>query len=307
MRNLTTASLELATWIAKLGSFTAAAERLYTTQPAVSARVRELEEAVGQKLFLRQGRGVEVTVEGREFVRNAEQILRQLEELSQSFSKASAAGVVRLGTSSICVDLLAAMTTRVAQTMPQVSYDVEIERAGRLLDRLESRKLDVVIVSGPVDPLKFRSRSLGLDRMLWATSPQLLETRWHGALTDRLRGVPIWCVHRDSFYWSDATRKLLPYGAELGRVNGINNTIAAARIVSSGAGIGLLSQNLIKPELQAGTLLPIPDLTPCEDIEFSVVCMKDSGGRILTEIMDAAVATSPLRRVDAQAYREMTC
>ena len=305
MRNLTTASLELATWIAKLGSFTAAAERLYTTQPAVSARVRELEEAVGQKLFLRQGRGVEVTVEGREFVRNAEQILRQLEELSQSFGKASAAGVVRLGTSSICMDLLSAMTTRVAQTMPQVSYDVEIERAGRLLDRLEARKLDVVIVSGPVDPLKFRSHSLGLDRMLWATSPQLLEERWRGALSERLRGVAIWCVHRDSFYWSDATRKLLPYGAELGRVNGINNTLAAARIVSSGAGIGLLSQNLIKPELQAGTLMPIPDLTPCEDIEFSVVCMKDSGGRILTEIMDAAVATSPLRRVDAQALREM--
>ena len=305
MRNLTTASLELATWIAKLGSFTAAAERLYTTQPAVSARVRELEEAVGQKLFLRQGRGVEVTVEGREFVRNAEQILRQLEELSQSFGKASAAGVVRLGTSSICMDLLSAMTTRVAQTMPQVSYDVEIERAGRLLDRLEARKLDVVIVSGPVDPLKFRSHSLGLDRMLWATSPQLLEERWRGALSERLRGVAIWCVHRDSFYWSDATRKLLPYGAELGRVNGIINTLAAARIVSSGAGIGLLSQNLIKPELQAGTLMPIPDLTPCEDIEFSVVCMKDSGGRILTEIMDAAVATSPLRRVDAQALREM--
>ena len=39
MRKLTTASLELATWIAKLGSFTAAAERLYTTQPAVSLEI----------------------------------------------------------------------------------------------------------------------------------------------------------------------------------------------------------------------------------------------------------------------------
>ena len=296
MRNLTTASLELATWIAKLGSFTAAAERLYTTQPAVSARVRELEEAVGQKLFLRQGRGVELTVEGREFVRSAAQLLRQVEELSQSFSKASAAGVVRVGTSSICLDMLGALTMRVSQTMPKVSYDVEIDRAGRLLDLLESRKLDVVIVSGPVDHHKFKAMSLGFDRMMWVTSPQLLKERCGWDPARRLEGLPVWCVHRGSFYWSDATRRLAPYGVDLDRVNAINNTLGAMRIVSSGAGIGLLSENLIQAELLAGTLVPIPDLQPCEDIEFSVVCMKDSGGRILDEVMEAAVATSPFRR-----------
>ena len=296
MRNLTTASLELATWIAKLGSFTAAAERLYTTQPAVSARVRELEEAVGQKLFLRQGRGVELTVEGREFVRSAAQLLRQVEELSQSFSKASAAGVVRVGTSSICLDMLGALTMRVSQTMPKVSYDVEIDRAGRLLDLLESRKLDVVIVSGPVDHHKFKAMSLGFDRMMWVTSPQLLKERCGWDPARRLEGLQVWCVHRGSFYWSDATRRLVPYGVDLDRVNAINNTLGAMRMVSSGVGIGLLSENLIHPELLAGRLVPIPDLPPCEDIEFSVVCMKDSGGRILDEVMEAAVATSPFRR-----------
>lgn len=296
MRNLSTASLELAVWIAKLGSFTAAAERLYTTQPAVSARVRELEEAVGQKLFERQGRGVELTLEGREFVHKAEQVLRQIEELSQSFSKASAAGVVRLGTSSICLDLLAALTMRVAQTMPKVSYDVEIGRAGRLLDRLEARKLDVVIVSGPVDANKFKSMSLGLDRMLWVTSPQVLHERWGGAAKTRLEGLQIWCVHRESFYWSDATRRLLAYGAQLSHVSAIDNTLGAARIVSSGAGIGLLSENLIQRELLAGTLVPIPGLLPCEEIEFCVVCANDSGGRIVPELMQAAVAASPFRR-----------
>ena len=296
MRNLTTASLELATWIAKLGSFTAAAERLYTTQPAVSARVRELEETVGQKLFLRQGRGVELTIEGREFVRNAALLLRQVEELSQSFGKASAAGVVRVGTSSICLDMLGALTMRVSQTMPKVSYDVEIDRAGRLLDLLESRKLDIVIVSGPVDQHKFNAVSLGFDRMVWVTSPQVLQQRCGYDPAKRLEGLQIWCVHRDSFYWSDATRGLVAHGAELNRVNAINNTLGASRIVSSGAGIGLLSENLIQRELLAGMLVPIPGLLPCGDIEFSIVCMKDSDGRILREVMEAAVATSPFRQ-----------
>ena len=57
MRKLTTTNLELAVWIARLGSFTAAAERMHTTQPAVSARVKELEDTLGHRLFVRQGRG----------------------------------------------------------------------------------------------------------------------------------------------------------------------------------------------------------------------------------------------------------
>ena len=301
MRNLTTASLELATWIAKLGSFTAAAERLHTTQPAVSARVRELEEAVGQKLFLRQGRGVELTVEGREFVRSADLLLRQISELSLSFSKETAAGMVRLGTSSICLDLLAALTLRISRTMPKVSYDVEIERASRLLDRLEAHKLDVAIVSGPIDQNKFKTMSLGYDRMLWVTSPAVLQERRGSQPQERLAGLPVWCVHRDSFYWSDAIRKLLPHGVEPERVNAIDNTLGAMRIVTSGSGIGLLSENLIQRELFAGTLVPISGLLPCEDIEFSIVSRKDNCGRILAEVMDAAVQVSKFRRAGASA------
>ena len=301
MRNLTTASLELATWIAKLGSFTAAAERLHTTQPAVSARVRELEEAVGQKLFLRQGRGVELTVEGREFVRSADLLLRQISELSLSFSKETAAGMVRLGTSSICLDLLAALTLRISRTMPKVSYDVEIARASRLLDRLEAHKLDVAIVSGPIDQNKFKTMSLGYDRMLWVTSPAVLQERRGSQPQERLAGLPVWCVHRDSFYWSDAIRKLLPHGVEPERVNAIDNTLGAMRIVTSGSGIGLLSENLIQRELFAGTLVPISGLLPCEDIEFSIVSRKDNCGRILAEVMDAAVQVSKFRRAGASA------
>ena len=44
MRKLTTTNIQLAVWIARLGSFTAAADRMHTTQPAVSARVKELEQ-----------------------------------------------------------------------------------------------------------------------------------------------------------------------------------------------------------------------------------------------------------------------
>lgn len=296
MRRLTTTNLELAVWIARLGSFTAAAERMHTTQPAVSARVKDLEDALGHPLFTRQGRGVELTPEGREFVSKAESVLKQLDELSVSFSKASLAGTVRIGVSSICLDLLAAVSMRTARSMPLVSFDVEIDRAAQLLARLESRKIDLAMVSGPVEAHKFRVRSLGFDRMLWVASAELIQKRLELPVQDRLKGLPIWCVHPDSFYWNSAVHGLGAQGADIGRIHAIANTMGVMRVVLAGAGIGLVSERLAHAELGAGLLVPVPDLDPCESIEFSIVSLADATSSMLEETVAAAVACTSFRR-----------
>lgn len=296
MRKLNTTNLELAVWIARLGSFTAAAERMHTTQPAVSARVKELEDMLGHKLFVRQGRGAEVTPEGREFVTKAEGVLKQLDDLSISFSKSNIAGVVHIGTSSTCLELLAPVSTEIARTMPLVFFDVEVERAARLLDRLESRKIDIAFLSGPLVPHKFRSRSLGFDRMLWVTSARIRQERFLSRESERLRGLPIWCVHSDSFYWGAANVALRSLGVNLDCVNSISNTMAVARVVAAGAGIGLVAERLVRAELASGALVPIPELGLGAAIEFFIVTMADSSSTLVDEVVDLAVACSPFSR-----------
>lgn len=296
MRKLTTTNIQLAVWIARLGSFTAAADRMHTTQPAVSARVKELEETLGHKLFVRQGRGVALTPEGREFVAKAESVLKQLDDLSVSFSKTNLAGAVRIGISSICLDLLAAISIETARTMPLVSYEVDIDRAAPLLYRLEARKIDVAIVSGPVQAHKFRTRSLGFDRMLWVTSPGVRHEREGLPRSERLQGLPIWCVHPDSFYFEAATTALRAQGADLARVNAIGQTLGVARVVAAGSGIGLVSEHMVQSDLSAGTLVSVPDLQPCETVEFSVVAMADATSSIIDEVIYAAEANSLFSR-----------
>lgn len=296
MRKLDTTSLELVVWIARLGSFTAAAGRMNTTQPAVSARVRELEEVLGQRLFVRRGRGVVPTLEGRTFVRRAEAVLAQLDELSMSFTRANLAGVVRFGTSSICLDLLAAVSVEMSRTMPRVTFEVDVDRAAPLLHRLESHAIDVAIVSGPVPAHKFQAHRLGFDRMLWVTSPAVRREREGTPREQRVKGLPIWCVHADSFYWGPATAALAAQGADLDRLNAIGNTLAVARVVSSGSGIGLVSEHLVRGDLAAGTLVPVPDLQPCETVEFSIVAMPGVRSSLVDEVVAAAQAHSPFRR-----------
>lgn len=77
--NITLKQLEAAVTVAERGNFTRAAEVLGTTQPALSLHIRELEEALGLRLFDRTTRRVEPTRAGQEFVRSIQKILGDLE------------------------------------------------------------------------------------------------------------------------------------------------------------------------------------------------------------------------------------
>ncbi|MGE8613024.1 MAG: LysR family transcriptional regulator [Achromobacter veterisilvae] len=305
MRSINLANLETAFWIARLGSFTAAAERLYTTQPAISARMRELEAALGVKLFMRVGRGVEMTLEGRKFLQDAEPIFQQLETLAASVSSGyTASGMVRIGAGNISMSWFPAMIRELQRTMPELTYDVEIDLAGKTLQKLEASKLDVAIVAGPITAEKLSATRLGYDRMVWVASPQFLEQNWNGSLREFLRATPIWCVQRESFYWLDAMRVIVDSGGNPRHFHGISNMAAARQIVLGSGGIGCLSSTMIRDDLDSGSLIPIPELEQGGWVEFSVACLAEArSSHIISQIMDAAQAASTLARTPGEVSR----
>lgn len=68
-------NLETFVWIARLGSFRAAADRLNAAQSTLSARIDKLERQLGVPLFLRSGRRVTLSAKGRQLLDHAEQLL----------------------------------------------------------------------------------------------------------------------------------------------------------------------------------------------------------------------------------------
>src|SRR5580692_12433276 len=90
--------LEAVQWIARLGSFRAAAMRLNLSQPTISMRVRELERHLGTALFDRSGYRAQLTEAGRDLVRYAERILSLTDEIEQRSARVpQVTGPIRLG------------------------------------------------------------------------------------------------------------------------------------------------------------------------------------------------------------------
>ncbi|MEK1869623.1 MAG: LysR family transcriptional regulator, partial [Ensifer adhaerens] len=71
--------------IADTGSFTKAADRVFKTQSAVSMQMRRLEERIGKALFMKDGRGNRLTVEGDRLLNFARRMIRLNNEAIASF------------------------------------------------------------------------------------------------------------------------------------------------------------------------------------------------------------------------------
>lgn len=145
-------SLEVFYWVAKLKSFRGAAERLHTTQPAVSQRIASLETEFGLKLFDRAARSVSLTPKGRELLDYAERMLRLRADMMRAVAAPAAlSGLMRLGVSETIVHTwLAQFIERVNAIYPGIVLDIVVDVSPNLRDALVVHELDLAFLLGPV-------------------------------------------------------------------------------------------------------------------------------------------------------------
>jgi DNA-binding transcriptional LysR family regulator len=145
-------SLEVFYWVAKLRSFRGAAERLHTTQPAVSQRIASLEAEFGLKLFDRIARTVNLTPKGRELLDYAERMLRLRADMMRAVAApATFSGLMRLGVSETIVHTwLARFIERVNAIYPGIILDIVVDVSPHLRDGLVAHELDLAFLLGPV-------------------------------------------------------------------------------------------------------------------------------------------------------------
>ena len=97
-------TLETFMWVANLRSFRGAAEKLHTTQPAISMRIAQLEDDLKVRLIERDRRMVAMTHKGQELLGYAERLMRLRAEMIEAVGdRSTMRGIVRLGVSETIV------------------------------------------------------------------------------------------------------------------------------------------------------------------------------------------------------------
>ncbi len=152
MRGLKLDQLQTFAQVIALGSFSAAAERLRLSQPAVSLQVRELEKRLGVRLIERVGRRATPTAAGAELLGHARLIGETVEAaLAGMAGHASGAlGRVRIGTgATACIYLLPPVLRDLRRRLPGLEITVRTGNTAEILRALEENSLDIGLVTLP--------------------------------------------------------------------------------------------------------------------------------------------------------------
>jgi LysR family transcriptional activator of nhaA len=148
--------------VVREGGVTRASEKLHVSQPTISGQLRELEEALGEKLLARSGRTVVLTDIGRTVYRYADQMLGLDRELLEAVKgRPTRPGRLAVGVAMVVPKLVAYQMLEPALRLPEaIQLDCVQEKPERLLAELAIYGLDVVLMDAPAPPaVKVRAYS----------------------------------------------------------------------------------------------------------------------------------------------------
>lgn len=227
--------------IAEAGVLSRAAERVGRTQAALSQQVKKLETAIQQPLLVRGSRGISLTSQGERLLAHAQKILRAHDEAISELTGEQLLGTLRFG----CPDdyarvFLPPLLQSFARQHPQVQVEVVCAPTPRLLEKLDSRRLDIAIISLP-DSTQ-RGQFLRREPFVWVGA--------RSGEAHRFDPLRLALSDPDTLDHQAATQTLKrasrPY-----RIAYASGSIAGlTAVVRSGQAITVLTRTAVPPDLQ---------------------------------------------------------
>ncbi|HEU4642643.1 MAG TPA: LysR family transcriptional regulator [Gemmatimonadaceae bacterium] len=254
--------LKLAIAIADTGSVTRAANRLHLTQSALSHQLKDIEDRLGTKLFLRVHRRMVLTGAGERLLASAQRVLGELTQAEADLTTAGrdqTNGLLRVTTECYtCYHWLPGVLPGFRDRWPQVEVRIVPEVTQRPLAALLEGNVDVAIVSRCPENRRITYTPLFSDEMVIAVAPSHpLASRGYVRPTDLAKEHLILndALDRKLFVLEHVLR---PAGVMPARVSRVPFTEAIVELVKGALGVTVIARWAIAPALAAGTLVALP-------------------------------------------------
>lgn len=245
--------------VATFGGFHRAAEALNISQPAVSARVKALEDSLGAPLFARSRSGMTLSEAGRILRPYAEELLRTASRASQAVHelKPASAGPLQIAAAhSISVYFLPDVLKRFQRARPKVVISIRPGQSKQVLEMVLSEEAEIGLARSLNHP-EVETLSLRDDPLLLVGHPKHAPTHARRARLEQVANWPLIFYERGSSDWT-LTHSLFRRAGLVPNVALEVDTIETAkRIVDRGLGMAFLPQLAVGQEIRSGKLVTI--------------------------------------------------
>ena len=266
--------------VARLGSVSRAADALFVTQPALTARVQALERELGAPLFVRTPRGMKLTDTGEAFLPYAARALEALADgrrLVHAFERGGAGRLALGAAPAIGAYVLPALLKRFSAGHPRVSVSVKTGHSEEVLELVLQEEVDVGLVRALRHP-EIVSTPLYDDRLILVVEPEHpFAARGRVALEEMSREQLV-LFDRTSSYHELTNGFFRRAGVVPGGIMELDNIDAAKKMVREGFGVALLPHTAVADELGAGVLRAV-EIRDAEPLRRQIVAVrrKDRG------------------------------
>lgn len=276
MQRLNLTHLHTFAHVIEHGSFSAAAERLSLTQPAVSLHIRQLEARLNLRLIERVGKRIKATSAGSTLLEHIGRIDAVVEEalLDLSSHAQGIAGQVAIGTgATACIHLLPPILQRLRRQYPQLDVRVSTGNTDGILRAVEENRLDLALVSLPAS-----GRSLSISPLLDDDFVAIFSTDQPDVpariTPESLAGLPLVVFEAGS-----STRLLidewyLRAGLRIKPVMELGNIEAIKEMVAAGLGYSIVPRMAVTAERHRRGLR-VEGLTPPLSRTLAIVLRQD--------------------------------
>jgi DNA-binding transcriptional LysR family regulator len=250
--------------IAKTGSFSRAGHKLYRSQPAVSAQVRQLEQEYGQKLFDRVGKSVRLTAAGETLLDYARRLLSLKSESLRVVADQSAAprGTLAIGANeATCLYVLPDLFAEYHRRYPSVQISIYRNFSRKVIEKIEDSTVDVGIVTLPVKSRSLRTYSIFRDRLMLMVNPANPLAKLKSVTTSEIAEQPL--IFPNTGFTRNLLDKLFrPHRSKLRITMELASVGMIKRFVVAGLGVSIISQSFAREEVRSGEakLIAISDV-----------------------------------------------
>ncbi|HSA93858.1 MAG TPA: LysR family transcriptional regulator [Terriglobales bacterium] len=282
--------------VARLSSFSRAAEKRFRTQPAISAQIRVLEEEVGAKLLDRSGGKVSLTAPGKVFQKFAEEALASRRQILTSLAEMERVprGEIVVGANEgTCLHILPEVFAEFKKQYPSVSVSIQRSERARILESIIDNSVDFGVVSMPVNDTRLTVVQIHRDELVAIAAAQHPLAKLDAASVSDVMRYPLLLPKvgrtRDALEALFHERRLKPnISMEL------DSSELLKRFAAAGVGVGFIARSNVLEDVRAGALVALPLADAHIRRDLALVFRKDKAlSRAALAFIDIAVKLKP--------------
>ena len=266
--------------VAECKNITKATQQLNISQPAVTKHIKNLEDLLGEPLFIRTKKGVVLNEYGEKIYMNVKQALTLLEEAEKKINE-----VKKINYGNIKIGIITSLTRKYLlkyiekfhEKYPNIHIDIDTDPTQKLIKKLRNGIIDIIISKFPEEKeLDLNYYKLGTTKYIFVASPKYKELYKEKQSIQRIIEYPLLLQKKPSNSRKSIEKYFKQNNIKVEAVMNIGSSNLLIDFIKIGYGIGYVTKLYAENELKEKSLYEIETIPDTENIDYGIITLKNN-------------------------------